>query len=322
MLERAYRDVSPAEDWHRNVAAIIVEIQCRLDTANRIEERHFAIDIKAQRIRCEAAMFYFENAKAIKAECLARGIALKQMFGCGERHLRKLRQLWQAWGEYETLREAYAGQSYGIKLALRLVGIPVDSGDGPDGHQGAGHSGDAEDKDDKGEWKTPDWFFDPINARIGFTVDLAATKHTTLLPRWFEDSLPRPWNGEVGWLNAPYTRGLLPQFVEKCVYGGARIVVALLPAAMSVGWFHQFVLPHAVVLFPDKRLGFGSGANTWMYTHSAPFNVMLAIFGDIDEVLAKLDPYISNRTLCASLSIPREPDTVETRRPGLQLVTA
>ena len=104
MLERAYRDVSPAEDWHRNVAAIIVEIQCRLDTANRIEERHFAIDIKAQRIRCEAAMFYFENAKAMKAECLARGIALKQMFGCGERHLRKLRQLWQAWGEYEPFR--------------------------------------------------------------------------------------------------------------------------------------------------------------------------------------------------------------------------
>ena len=120
MLERPNRDVSLDGDRHRNIAAIIVEIQCRLDTANRIEERHFAIDIKAQRIRCEAAMFYFENAKAIKAECLARGIALKQMFGCGERHLRKLRQLWQAWGEYETLREAYAGQSYGIKLAFRL----------------------------------------------------------------------------------------------------------------------------------------------------------------------------------------------------------
>ena len=136
-------------------------------------------------------------------------------------------------------------------------------------------------------------------------VDLAATKHTTLLPRWFEDSLSRPWDGEVGWLNAPYTRGLLPQFVEKCVYGGARIVVALLPAAMSVGWFHRFVLPHAVLLFPDKRLGFGSGANTWMYTYSAPFNVVLAIFGQIDEVLTKLDHYISNKTICASLSIPR-----------------
>ena len=48
-------------------------------------------------------------------------------------------------------------------------------------------------------------------------VDLAATKHTTLLARWFEDSLFRPWDGEVGWLNAPFTRGLLPQFVEKCV---------------------------------------------------------------------------------------------------------
>ena len=61
------------EEPRTDIAAIIVEIQCWLDTANRIEERHFAIDIKAQRIRCEAAMFYFENAKAIKAECVARG---------------------------------------------------------------------------------------------------------------------------------------------------------------------------------------------------------------------------------------------------------
>ncbi len=81
MLERAYRDVSPAEDWHRNVAAIIVEIQCRLDTANRIEERHFAIDIKARLSGSPICAVPFENAKAIKAECLARGIALKQMFG-------------------------------------------------------------------------------------------------------------------------------------------------------------------------------------------------------------------------------------------------
>ncbi len=122
-----------------DIAAIIVEIQSRFDTASRFEERHPAIDIKAQRMRCEAAMYYFENATAIKAECLARGIILKQMFGCRERHLRKLRQLWRRWGEYETLRDAYAGQSYGIKLAFRLVGIPVDSGDGPNGHQGAGH---------------------------------------------------------------------------------------------------------------------------------------------------------------------------------------
>jgi DNA N-6-adenine-methyltransferase (Dam) len=304
------------DEPRQDIAVIIIDIQSCLDTADRIEERHPLIDVKAQRIRCEAAMRYFENAQAIKAECAARGITIKQMFGCGERHLRKLRQLWRRWGEYETLREAYAGQGYGIKLAFRLVGIPVDSGDGPSGHQGAGH----DDQDTKGEWRTPKWFFDPIHAAIRFSVDLAATKDSALLPRWFEDSLPQPWDGEVGWLNAPFTRGLLPRFVEKCVHGNARIVVALLPAAMNVGWFHQLVLPHAALLLPDKRLGFGSDANTWMHTHSSPFNVMLAVFGDIDEVLAKLDPYISNRTMCASLSIPREP-LVEARRPALQLVT-
>ncbi len=190
----------------------------------------------------------------------------------------------------------------------------------PDGHQGAGHSGDAEDKDDKGEENTPIGLRPDQASDLVFTVDLAATKHTTLLPRWLEDSLPQPWNGEVGWLNAPYTRGLLPQFVREMrptvVRGSSSRV---LPSAMSVGWFHQFVLPHAVVLFPDKRLGFGSGANTWMYTDSAPFNVMLGHFWRHRGGAGEARYYISNRTLCASRSIPREPDTVETRRPGLQL---
>ena len=313
VIRTALRREEPRPD----IAAIVVNIQGCFDTANRMEERHPAIDVKAQRVRCQGAMYCFENAAAIKAECVARGISIKEMFGCGERHLRKLRQLWRRWGEYETLRDAYAGQSYGIKLAFQLVGIPTDSDDGPNGHRGAGYA----DKDTKGEWRTPWWFFYPIHAAIGFTVDLAATKDTALLARWFEDSLPQPWVGEIGWLNAPFTRGLLPQFLYKCVHGGARIVVALLPAAMNVGWMHELVLPHAVLLCPDKRLAFATGSDLDGGSTS-PFNIALAVFGQTNEVLAKLDHFISNKTLCASLSIPREPSIVEVRRPALQLVTA
>ncbi len=82
------------------------------------------------------------------------------------------------------------------------------------------------------------------------------------------------------------------------------------------------VLPHAVLLFPDRRLAFGTGSDNWMGGSTSPFNIMLAVYGQTDEVLAKLDHYISNKTtLCASLSIPREPSIVEVRRPALQLVT-
>ena len=59
------------EEPRADVAAIIVNIQSSFYTANRMEERHPAIDIKAQRMRTEAAMYYFENATAIKAECIA-----------------------------------------------------------------------------------------------------------------------------------------------------------------------------------------------------------------------------------------------------------
>ena len=86
---------------------------------------------------------------------------------------------------------------------------------------------------------------------------------------------------------------------------------------MNVGWFQRLVMPHAVLLFPDKRLAFGTGADNWMDGDSAPFNVVLALYGQTDEVLAKLDHFIINKTLCASLSIPHEPNIVEVRQPAL-----
>lgn len=53
-----------------------------------------------------------------------------------------------------------------------------------------------------------------------------------------------------------------------------------------------------------------------------PTFVLLDVFGDIDAVLAKIGPYISNRTLCASLSIPRDPRIVEVRRPAMTVTRA
>ena len=47
-----------------------------------------------------------------------------------------------------------------------------------------------------------------------------------------------------------------------------------------------------------------------------------AIFGQTDEVLAKLDHLHRQQDAVRSLSIPREPDIVEVRRPGWQFVTA
>ena len=117
-------------------------------------------------------------------------------------------------GEYETLRDAYA-RGGGSELWNQAFRVPTrwhpdwDSDDGPNGHRGAGYA----DKDTKGEWRTPWWFFYPIHAAIGFTWSIWQRPRTRHFWRvGSRNSLPQPWVGEIGWLNAPFTRGLLPQF--------------------------------------------------------------------------------------------------------------
>jgi hypothetical protein len=115
----------------QSLAAIRTDIRGRLDAAKFIEEeRMMALDIKAQRLRAQAAMAFFTNYEQIKAACQRRGITVsnwcKNELGCGLKHLRKLRQLHQRWDDYVVKRRSYDGDRFGLRLAFTLVGIPTD----------------------------------------------------------------------------------------------------------------------------------------------------------------------------------------------------
>jgi hypothetical protein len=192
----------------RSLAAIRTDIRGRLDAAKFTEERMIALDIKAQRLRAQAAITFFTHSEQIEAACRRRGITVgnwcKNELGCGLTHLRKLRQLHQRWDDYIAKRQNHDGDRYGLRLALTLVGIPTD------GESNAPTVGDQNDTDrDVARvpvgrfWLTPPKVKTMIEREFGKFWD--ACPHP--LPAG-HDALAMDWpKGEdVIYVNAPFTR--------------------------------------------------------------------------------------------------------------------
>lgn len=82
--------------------------------------------------------------------------------------------------------------------------------------------------------RTPQDVFAPLNARWGFTLDVAASEANALCPRYFTretDGLLRSWTGERVWCNPPFSR--LEPWIAKAwqeMFAGCALVVMILPA--------------------------------------------------------------------------------------------
>ncbi len=73
--------------------------------------------------------------------------------------------------------------------------------------------------------------FHPLNDRFHFTVDVAASKENTKLPRYFtieQDGLAQSWAGERVWCNPPFSD--IRPWVEKAWGSTAELVVMIVPA--------------------------------------------------------------------------------------------
>ncbi len=143
----------------------------------------------------------------------------------------------------------------------------------------------------KDDWETPDALFSALDAEFGFTLDLAADERNHKCARWIgpEGIVPNALayeiaDGEVCWMNPPYSRGLQAQFIHTAANhaAGKRVtVVALLPARTDTRAFHWYIWdlekhrPHPwvrEVRFLKGRLRFvGAPA-------SAPFPSMIVVF--------------------------------------------
>lgn len=129
------------------------------------------------------------------------------------------------------------------------------------------------------EWATPQKLFDELNARFGFTLDVAASAENAKCHRYFtkeQDGLAQSWANEVVWCNPPYGREIalwVKKARESSIYEGTTVVL-LVPARTDTRWFHDEVLAcdTATVEFMRGRVKFGGA------TAGAPFPTMLVIF--------------------------------------------
>ncbi|WP_097316447.1 DNA N-6-adenine-methyltransferase [Escherichia coli] len=74
-------------------------------------------------------------------------------------------------------------------------------------------------------WRTPSLIFRNLHREFSFTLDGAATKHDTLLPRFTDDIHNQSWDGERVFCNPPYSD--IPSFLVKA--SEADLAVFLIP---------------------------------------------------------------------------------------------
>jgi len=101
---------------------------------------------------------------------------------------------------------------------------------------------------DKKDYGTPRSVYEALERDFGpFTVDLAAHEGNAKHARYFSprhDSLRMSWEGETGFLNPPYGRGIatwLKKARDSAIYERA-VVVQLIPANVGSQWWRALVM--------------------------------------------------------------------------------
>lgn len=100
---------------------------------------------------------------------------------------------------------------------------------------------------DKTDYGTPVELYEELDATFHFTRDLAAHAGNAKHVRFWspkENSLKQSWEGETGFLNPPFGKGVsgwLAKARDAAMFERA-IIVQLLPARVGTQWWRQYVL--------------------------------------------------------------------------------
>lgn len=98
----------------------------------------------------------------------------------------------------------------------------------------------------KTDYGTPVDLYQRLDAAFTFTVDLAAHAGNAKHRRYYDlakDSLRQSWEGETGFLNPPYGRGVDP-WLDKARHSAMReraVIVQLLPARVGTKWWRKYI---------------------------------------------------------------------------------
>jgi len=127
------------------------------------------------------------------------------------------------------------------------------------------------------DWATPQDFFDKLNEKFKFDLDVCADASNAKCKRYYsieDDALLKTWRGYC-FMNPPYGREIT-KWVKKAYESastGEATVVCLLPSRTDTRWWHDYVMKASTVWFLRGRLKFDGHKN------SAPFPSVVAAFG-------------------------------------------
>ncbi len=287
--------IIPFSPSRAQIELVITGIQSQMATASRMEREEVAhLDIKAQRMRCDAALSYFANHGAIVAECIRRTCSLRRCLGSANGRFSGYGNCTKCSISTSSKRLKYDGDDFGFRLACRLVGIPVDSNDETDRHDETDDSGDEPNYDDAHErHETPDWLFYLLDDLLHFTVDVCASATNSKLEKHYTremNGLLQKWLDERVWCNPPYAQGEIRKWLGKIIGSDAELVMALLPARMNAKWWRELVQPFATIVLipPGGRLTFGD------FEQTSRDDVVLVLFSrKAPWALDALAPYIA-----------------------------
>jgi len=127
------------------------------------------------------------------------------------------------------------------------------------------------------EWYTPQEYADmarEVMGRIDLDPASNAEANATINAATFytkdDDGLTKRWVGNV-WLNPPYSRDLMPAFVEKLkssyMAGDVSSAILVSHNNTDTGWFHSLASVASAICFPKNRIRFYRGEEV-----SAPTN--------------------------------------------------
>lgn len=136
---------------------------------------------------------------------------------------------------------------------------------------------------------TPPELFDPLNARFGFTIDVAASARNARCPRFYsidDNGLDQDWAGEVVWCNPPYS-DIRPWVLKAWLESNVATIVMLLPANRTEqSWWQDLVehdrdrpgSPLRVEFLPRRQRFIQAGRSAIGPNERPPFGVCLLIW--------------------------------------------
>ena len=127
------------------------------------------------------------------------------------------------------------------------------------------------------EWYTPEYIFQQLECR--FDLDPASPGRDVVpwipaVEHFTSDGLECEWKGFV-WLNAPYGRDVLPEWIEKfCRHGNGITIVR---DAISTGWWQNLASHADLILCLNKKIAFVNSERD--NKQAAPAGHMLVAIG-------------------------------------------